>query len=287
MNIEEYQSIHEQKSHFENSLCYNTYLCSIPLDFSQVPMHWHDEIEFIYIKKGEGIISLNLIEYTVTAGDIIMILPGMIHGIFQKEASAMEYENIIFSTQLFDTKDDNFYSNYLEPFFDNQVSIPSVYRNGVSGYESVKRYLDSNDNISMDRTGPWGLAIKGNLFLLFFALISLYEHKDKPINDSRINVLKPVIKFVELHYNTKITVAQMAKLTGFSESHFMRYFKEVIGESFITYLNNYRLTIAARLLITSKESILTISQQAGFDNLSYFNRAFKKKYNKTPREYRN
>ena len=48
-------------------------------------MHWHDEIEFIYIKKGKGIISLNLIEYTVTAGDIIMILPGMIHGIFQKE----------------------------------------------------------------------------------------------------------------------------------------------------------------------------------------------------------
>ena len=57
--------------------------------------------------------------------------------------------------------------------------------------------------------------------------------------------------------------------------------------SFITYLNDYRLSMAARLLLSTEDSVLTISQQVGFENLSHFNRAFKKKYNKTPREYRN
>jgi len=59
-----------------------------------------------------------------------------------------------------------------------------------------------------------------------------------------------------------------------------------MGSSFIQYLKDYRLTMAARLLLASDESILMIAEEVGFDNLSYFNRAFKKKYAMTPREYR-
>ena len=83
-----------------------------------------------------------------------------------------------------------------------------------------------------------------------------------------------------------MTIAQMAELAGFSESHFMRYFKETMGTSFIEYLKDYRLTMAARLLQSSEDSILNISAEVGFDNLSYFNRSFKARYGITPRQYR-
>jgi AraC-like DNA-binding protein len=79
----------------------------------------------------------------------------------------------------------------------------------------------------------------------------------------------------------------MAKLTGFSSSHFMRYFKEAFGVSFVTYLNDYRLSMAARLLLSTEDSVLDISQQVGFENLSHFNRQFKRKYSVTPSAYRN
>ena len=104
--------------------------------------------------------------------------------------------------------------------------------------------------------------------------------------NKRIDKLKPVIKYVELHYSEQMTVAEMASLAGFSESHFMRFFKETFGVSFVTYLNDYRLSMAARLLLSTEESILEISQQVGFENLSHFNRCFKRKYNKTPSQYR-
>ena len=55
---------------------YITYLCSIPLDFGYVPMHWHDEMEIIYIKKGNGTITVDFTQHTVSAGDIALILPG-------------------------------------------------------------------------------------------------------------------------------------------------------------------------------------------------------------------
>ena len=69
-------------------------------------------------------------------------------------------------------------------------------------------------------------------------------------------------------------------------SHFMRYFKETMGTSFVDYLRDYRLTIASRLLTTSDSSILDIAAESGFENLSYFNRVFKQKYSMTPRLFR-
>ena len=286
INISEYQSIHEVKSHFDYNIPYNTYPCTIPLDFDSVPLHWHEDAEFIYIKKGQGIIIIDGNENAVSAGDIALILPGKVHGIYQFMDNSMEYENIIFDSKMFASNLDGFYDRFLMPFFENTVDIPQIFRPGVTGYESIKKYLDSNDNISSHREGAWGLAIKGNLYLLLFNLVTLYEDKIDTKNKKKIDKLKPVIKFVELNYASQITVPEMADLAGFSESHFMRFFKEAFGVSFVTYLNDYRLSMASRLLLESEETILTISQQVGFENLSHFNRQFKKKYNKTPREYK-
>ncbi len=286
ININEYQAIHESKSHFDYNISYNTYPCTIPLDFESVPLHWHEDVEFIYIKKGNGVIIMDGREHQVSAGDIAFILPGKVHGIFQHEDESMEYENIIFDGRIFSSALDDFYDTFLLPFFDSSIEIPDIFKQGVPGYESIKRYLDSNDNISSHREGAWGLAIKGNLYLLLFDLVTLYEKKVDTSNKKNTDKLKPVIKYVELHYSEPMTVAEMADVAGFSESHFMRFFKETFGVSFITYLNDYRLSMAARLLLATEDNILEISQQVGFENLSHFNRQFKKKYSKTPKEYR-
>ena len=100
MNITEYQNYHETKTHTSAEFPYNTYLCSIPLDFKHVPLHWHEEVELIVIKKGSGSVSVNFRQETVTAGDIILILPGQLHAIQQKPGFAMEYENIIFKQEI-------------------------------------------------------------------------------------------------------------------------------------------------------------------------------------------
>ena len=55
----------------------------------------------------------------------------------------------------------------------------------------------------------------------------------------------------------------------------------------IEYINNYRLEIASSLLNKSEKSILDISFEVGFNNVSYFNKLFKKKYSLTPKEFRN
>lgn len=98
--------------------------------------------------------------------------------------------------------------------------------------------------------------------------------------------MKIVLKYIENNYMQKITIGDIAAAVGFSESHFMRYFKETMGTSFVEYLRDYRLTIASRLLTSSDSSILNIAAETGFENLSYFNRVFKEKYKMTPRQFR-
>ena len=98
--------------------------------------------------------------------------------------------------------------------------------------------------------------------------------------------MKQIIKYIEHNYMEKITIETMAEELGLSQSHFMKFFKNTMGTTFIDYLNEYRLTMASRLLISSESSILNIAAEVGFDNLSYFNRLFKKRFAVTPREYR-
>ena len=69
-------------------------------------------------------------------------------------------------------------------------------------------------------------------------------------------------------------------------SHFMRWFKKMTGQGFTAYLNDHRLNLAAELLRITDATVLDIAGRVGFDNLSYFNRLFKRRYGMTPREYR-
>lgn len=288
MNIIEYESYKEQTSFFDDEFPYNTYPCSIPLDFVEVPPHWHQETEFIYIKKGRGIISLDLKEYEVTAGDIVFVVPGRLHSISQLGNESMEYENIIFdSSMILSGKADQSFSKFIGPILEQKIDVPSMFTEGEKTYQLVRNCLDNNDEICMTFPEGYQLGIKSSLYLLFFNLVKNYEtraasHED----DKNMEKLKSVIKHVELHYDEQMTIEEMAKLCGFSESHFMRFFKDTMGMSFVNFLNDYRMTIAARMLLQSEDTILTISQQVGFENLSHFNRCFKKKYEITPSQYR-
>lgn len=288
MNIIEYEAFREEKVHGNPIFPYNTYLCSIPLDFQEVPTHWHDEIELIYVKKGIGTATVDFHSYRVTGPSLLLILPGQLHGIRQHGTDTMEYENIIFHPSLLDSRqNDPFSQEYLLPFLNGELSLPTLFTPQTPHYREITAPIDACDQIRQTRPHGYPLYIKSQLFQ-FLYILTTYCQNSIPQNKNRKQLarMKPILKYIENHYGEKITITQIARTAGFSEAHFMRFFKESMGSSFITYLNNYRLTMAARLLSLSDATILTISEEVGFPNLSHFNRAFKKKYQLTPSQYR-
>ena len=287
MNILEYENYQEKKEHIHSAFPYNTYLCSIPLDFERVPLHWHDEMEIIYIKKGHGYVTVDLTQHKVSGGTIVLILPGQLHSIEQYDNLSMEYENIFFNiSMLMPRTEDSTSTDFLRPFFNGQITVPSIFTEISDYHDDIARCLDACDEICKTKPEGYDLFIKGKLYEFFFILSNQYRLETKPLKPKSLGKIKTVLKYIENNYMNEIRIADAAAVLEFSESHFMRYFKETMGTSFINYLKEYRLTMAARLLLTSDELILTIAEETGFDNLSYFNRSFKAYYGMTPREYR-
>ena len=85
-----------------------------------------------------------------------------------------------------------------------------------------------------------------------------------------------------LYANGRVSVPELAKMCYFSEYHFMRFFRKHMNMTCVEYINNLRLEKAVELFEQGNSSILDVSLSVGFHNLSYFHRAFKKKYNMTP-----
>lgn len=288
MNILEYENYQEKKTHFDASFPYNTYLCCIPQDFLSVPLHWHLEMEIIYIKKGCGIVSIDLSPASVNEGDIILIAPGQLHGISQYENTRLEYENILFDLSMLEAKgNDSCTSDFFAPLRHSHVPAKNIYTSADKKHEKIAYWLDQADEICKTFPQAYQLYIKSCLFGLFYELFADREITAAPKKTlPSLEKLKMIIKYVENHYQDRITIEQIASFCDYSQSHFMKYFKNAMGISFIEYLNDYRLMMAARLLLASDSNILSISQEVGFENLSYFNRSFKKKFNITPSAYR-
>lgn len=288
MNLNEYQNYHETKNHTAADFPYTTYLCSIPLDFTQVPTHWHSEVELIVIKKGRGIVSVDFQRQNVSAGDIVFIRPGRLHSIEQEPGHSMEYENIIFKPDLLISGQNDLCAiRFITPLMTGQLPVDTLITPALSYYKDASDCIRQIDLLCGTAPEGYQLAVKGYLFQFVFLLIIHRLKEEEPtVRSKTLEKLKTILKYVEEHYADRITIEDMAALTFYSKSHFMKFFKAHTGSSFIEYLNDYRLTMAERLLRSSDLSVLEAAEQSGFDNLSYFNRIFKKKYGSSPGKYR-
>lgn len=287
MNIPEYEIYQETKNHADTLFPYNTYICSIPLDFYEVPKHWHNETEIIYIKKGRGLVTLDMEKIYVEAGDILLIIPGQLHSISQLENYSMEYENIIFSTDMLISKHaDTLESEFFIPFLAGQINFQPLITKDDEIYGKLSNCLNNADNICKTFPKGYKLAIKASLFEFFYIMFTNSGEYVEKQSNKNVDKLKDILAYIENNYKNPITIEEIANVCNFSSSHFMKFFKKAMGTSFVDYLNDYRLSTAARMLLSSDENIIEIAADCGYDNLSYFNRIFKKKYGETPSSYR-
>ena len=103
-------------------------------------------------------------------------------------------------------------------------------------------------------------------------------------DDSR-RILK-VKNFISKNYMDELRLPELASLAGMSSSAFSRFFKLHTGRNISEYIIDLRLGYAARMLVDTAKSISEIGFDCGFNNLSNFNRIFKKKKGCSPSEFR-
>lgn len=113
---------------------------------------------------------------------------------------------------------------------------------------------------------------------------------EKSLNDSYTepNVfVKNVKDYIDENYHEDIALQDIAGVFGYSDVYFCKLFKQNFGKNFITYLNEYRMDKAKRLLADPLINIKDVSINAGYRDANYFTRVFKRMVGMTPSEYRN
>ena len=290
MKIPEYESLkglHELKEHGDREFPFNIYPCCIPQDFPQVQVHWHQEMEIIAVKKGRLLVTADKQTSRVSQGEAAVVFPGQLHGIFPADRERAEYENIIFRLEMLKGPQGDLCSAKFILPMETDRSAPAIHmREGGRGYEEFMEAIGRLDHLSLNREIGYELGVKGDLFQMFSALLQTWRPAGGRGGGTPRERMRGILDFIGEHYGEKITVRQAAERCGYSQSHFMKYFRQYMGVSFLEYLKSNPQSRAAALLRATGQPVTAIAVSCGFENLSYFNRLFRKTYRVTPGEYR-
>ncbi len=110
----------------------------------------------------------------------------------------------------------------------------------------------------------------------------LYHRQNHDFTDDR---LTRVMHYLNTSYRQKIALEKVSGIANLHPAAFCRYFKEKTGKSFSEYVNDMRISYACKLIIEGKLSVSQVCFESGFNNLSNFNRTFKRQTQMTPTEY--
>lgn len=272
-------------------LPYEIYQTLIPRFYLDFQMHWHEEIEIVYALQGCAKYIVDFQEYIIQEGDILIIPPLSLHSFEQYESHSFEAGTIIFGQNMINGNPlDACSTKYIRPVFQNDVYLPVFLAKANPHNKDIADLLRAVFHEHVEKKAAYELRIR----ILFLQFINYFYEKElvhggqqKSISSHMAAQIKLITNYIAEHYSEKITLEELASFANISVYHLSHIFKKCTGKSPNEYVNEYRLTMAADRLAHEDTQILNIAIDSGFNNISYFNRAFKRKYGMTPKEYRN
>ncbi len=244
--------------------------------------HWHEEFMIFYIEKGSAVIHCNFQPIPVEAGDLVIINSNDIHYVENCCDHLVETYIIIDFAFLLSHKEDLCQTKYIAPLLQNRIR----FQNKITNDDELTRQVLDLIREYQQKLQGYELLIKAGLYSILGLLLRRHTvpvtHK---VESRRHHQLRPVLKYVDEHYDQKITLEGLATMANMSRHHLCRLFKNITGMPPIEYVNHLRINAAMKLL----QHQLPVSEVAlivGFNDSNYFSRLFKKYKNVSPQVYK-
>lgn len=273
----------ENAKHGESFFPVQKYITGLDSTHPVITTHWHEEAEFTLVTKGNCLYQIDLVDYEVKEGDILFIPPLFLHSISLSTSKEFLSETYVFHINFLGGNSTDICSTrYLTPMMNQEFSMPCLITPEHPAYASLRKIFSQITTLYDEALVGYELALKSLFLQTIFLLLQYSEKNASSETQASSDKLKHVLDYIELHYAESISISELAKLCYFSDYHFMRFFKKHMSMTCMEYINNLRLEKAVELFEQGNFSILDVSLSVGFHNLSYFHRAFKKKYHMTP-----
>ncbi len=249
------------------------------LQAAEEPMHFHPEMEIIYVVEGSADVKIREWEYHLKRNDIILINSGIGHSLACREHTILcivRYSPKLTAEMI----------NGENLFF----HCSSINEKG-SAYDRIRQIFRSLILDEADRGRESLCTQKSLLYRLLGELIAHFLVKEAggmgtcQILEEDIRLHK-ALQYVSRNFQGSICLSELAEQMYTSVSTLSRLFKKKTGIYFADYVKQMRLRYACQELTYSSENITKIAIESGFTNLSGFNRAFREIYGISPTEYR-
>ena len=281
------ENLMETIQHGSNSYPFNFYYDNLAqYEFNCIEWHWHPEVEFVLIQKGTADFLIGSERYVLGAGTGLFINSQVIHRF--EAAESVIIPNIVFSPSLIAPEDSLIYRKYVQPVLDAAAECQIFSADGPVQGEILRTLLavfdvQENGNGCEIRTAQLLL----QLWRLLYENMDITGNMPAPQTSVRTQAqLQIMLQYIHKNYPCQISLDDIAETVMLSKSSVLNIFQKNIHTSPINYLVNYRLKRAAKLLVTTQDSVAAIARDTGFENVGYFCRKFKEVFQVTPGEYR-
>lgn len=252
-------------------------------------LHWHEEMEFLYMEKGEVIFIVEDTQYHLHEGEAIFIPPRLLHMARRVNHEACSYYALVFNPILLTEPFSNLlFNRFIQVLNHNSRSYVVKFDHNVLWQSKTIELLAEIFKHIHENINDWELLFHGTLFCIWHLLYSNYiSMVNVPSDYYRLSSkLSESIDWIHLYYANEITLRELASKSNISIGTFCRCFKKLTGFTPFSYLNRYRIIKSCEQLIQTNKKVADIATLCGFNNISYFNREFLKYTNTTPSAYR-
>lgn len=248
-------------------------------------MHSHEFCEFVFYVSGDIHFVVDNKIYRPQYGDVFIVRPSEIHSAKLEKPSCYDRYVMWFDTNIFDHFKDGrdelggfiFNRNKGE---DNLITLPeNILKLVISLLKKVELTVSEPFNGS-------DIIAYSNLLQLF-VLINNHRLKKLDINRS-VSVPESLLKainYIDMNFKDIKNISEIAENMHMSREHISRLFKKYYGTTINNYVNEKRIAESKKLLMAGY-NVTEACYKSGFNNLSYFIKCFKKKFDVTPLEYK-
>lgn len=280
-----YFELKENKPHGTKDDPFSTYHIQNGGQSFQIPVHWHDELEIIYVKSGFLTVNISGENYIGKPGDAFVVSPGNLH-FMGSQTGTVDYFTFLFPLKYIAFRSDDMLDDKLiEPLNSGHLMISPEIKDTVKEQcEQLGRvYAAEIDKSESKITSQ----IRKKIVLLQF-IHELWKKGFIVENDTtgRNTVEKEMVSYIQQNYTGKILLREFGEQFHLSEKYISRYFKEHFHITLSQYVTYLRLEHAKQMLQETDISVTEVAMQSGYQNISYFIRSFKKTYGVSPLKYR-
>lgn len=233
--------------------------------------HYHNGFEIYYLIKGNVKYFLDNKIFDLSAGDIILIPPNILHKTNITDDTSVERLLIDFTSNFFKKKDSDPLFSCFSSFI---VENPQNYVNILTSIE--------NEFLSQDKHYEDMIRSLLSIFLISQSRSTTTTNK----TDASSPFIERIINYINENYAENISLHLLSDKFSISKNYLSKLFKKETGFGINEYLNIVRIKNAAHLIISTDFSMPKISTLCGFNDSNYFSTVFKKIYGISPIKYR-